>query len=156
MENIIISEQVIDAEIVESKPQTERERWIAGLRDMAKFFEDHPELPVPVSTIQLCLFPKVEEMRKYVHIFGKARKETLGDAYFFLNKVFYEDQYQKTYVQATWTRDNVCERVKTGTKKVMQTVQVKPAETIQVETEVETFEWKCPKVAAPPAELIEG
>lgn len=156
MNEAIVPNEVIDAELAEPKVSTERENWIAGIRAMADFFEQHPDLPYPLSNVQLCLFPKLDEMRKYVTIFGKAKKEALGDSYFTLNKYFYRDKYTSVYVQATWEREQVCEKVVTGRKKVMQTVQVKPPETIQVETEVETYEWKCPKVAAPPAELIEG
>lgn len=154
--NEITASEVINAELAEPKELTEREKWIAGVRALADFYEAHPDLPVSVSSIQLCVFPKLEEMRKYVAIFGKAKKDVLGDSYFILNKVFYEDSHQSIYIQATWEREQVCERVVTGRKKVMQKVQVKPPETIEVETEVETFEWKCPKVAAPPAELVEG
>lgn len=152
----LIASQVINGEVVESTPLSEREKWIAGVRALASFIEAHPDVPVPVSNIQLCIFPKLEEMRKYVSIFGKAKKEALGDSYFTLNKVFYKDHYTEIYLQATWEREQVCERVVTGRKKVMQKVQVKPAETIEVETEVETYEWRCPKVAAPPVELTEG
>ncbi len=152
----LLRSEVIDAELSEPKAMTEREEWIAGVRALADFYEQHPDLPLSVSDIQLCLFPKLEEMRKYVGIFGKAQKDALGDSYFTLNKQFSKDRYRKIYIQATWQREKVCERVVTGRKKVIQKVQIKPAETTDVEVEVETYEWKCPKVAAPPAELMEG
>jgi hypothetical protein len=147
---------VIDGEVVEPTELTETQKFVKGLRDMAAFIEAHPELPMPCSTLRVDYWPKLEELRDYVRTFGRLKKDAIGDSYFVLRKEFYKGAYTSISIEANWSRDSVCKKVKTGTKKVMQTVQTKPPETIEVETEVETFKWECPKVAAPPAELVEG
>lgn len=156
MDSIITQNDVIEGQVVEPKELSEREKWISAVRALANFCEAHPDLPVSYSSIQLDLFPTFEEMRKYVSIFGKAQKGVLGDTWFMLSKKFYDDGNRKIIIEANWSRNTVCKKVVTGTKKVMKKVEVKPAETIEVEAEVETYEWECPKIAAPPAEFVEG
>jgi|ERR1700685_1303902 len=147
--------QVIDGEIAEPKAMTESQKLIKGLRDLASFLEAHPELPMTSSTLRVDYFPRLEEMAQYVKILGKMKKDGLGDSWFVLRKDFYRSEYASVSIEANWARERVCQKIKTGTKKIMQQIQTKPAETTQIEVEVETFEWKCPKVAAPPPELVE-
>jgi len=61
---------------------SDREEFVANLREAADFFENHPDCPVPDTFGGLSLTVKVntiEDLRKAFHLSGKWDKEYQGD-----------------------------------------------------------------------------
>jgi hypothetical protein len=123
------------------KELTERQKFVAALRDCAAFFEAHSDVAIPVSLQTFYLFPEVKEIATYAKAFGKCRKDG-NDTFFNLTKTF----GSAIEVQAAWYRNTVCERVVVGKKKVEVPVMQEVGKNI---VEQDVVEWKCPKVLQP-------
>ena len=122
----------------------EQANYIQGLREIAKFYEDHPETPLPYEG-NICPFTifdaSVQHIAAAAKAFGKADK-IYGEDHFELVKTF-----PSGIVLRFWTsRENVCEKVVVGTKLVpevhLPAVPAKDAYTIPAKTE-EVVEWRC-------------
>jgi hypothetical protein len=129
--------------------KSEREKFIEAILDFAAWYEAHPEVELPASLMTVYIFPGVEKMASYARAFGKCRKSG-DDSFFNLTKTF----GSALELQAAWYRNQVCERVVVGKKKVERAVMQEVGKEI---VEQDVVEWKCPKVLAPlaPAELME-
>lgn len=110
---------------------------VEGLRELADFIEDHPELPItqPYLTLTFWIWSEGEEGKRKAAIaaraFGNAQK-IHGGGYLDIRKKF-----GPIAVDFTVSRDAVCRRIVTGTK-------VTPAETRVIPERVEeTVEWIC-------------
>jgi hypothetical protein len=149
MNEIVASGNVVDAEVVETVAETRvltsREDFIAGLRGLARFYDEHPEVVVPGCEARVYIFPRdAKEVPKYARAFGEASKEYLGDAYFTLNKPF----GKLIVLQAAWNRGDVCERVVVGQEEVEQEVIVSKVTELR-KVMVDKVEWRCAPVLAP-------
>jgi len=149
--NEIVETQVVDGEYVgvAGKPLTVHERFAANLRMLADWYEAHPEIEIPAGEIAFYIFPGGEEnVPKVAHAMGKARKGTIGDAYFKLERFFGD----KLILRACWTREAVCKRKVIGQRTVEREV---PVGYRTEKTTEDVVEWECPKVMAP-RELAEA
>jgi len=109
--------------------------WCKGLRDMADFAESHEDLSEYPTSFTLNLFADdAEEMAKMARRLGTSEKHE-DSLWYFLSRSFGPHS-----VSLNIRREEICERVQVGTKKVM-----KPApDTPQVEVEEPVYEWSCP------------
>ena len=110
---------------------TEREQWIASLRELATWLSEHPDLPCPTySGFNMNVFVNGSELGTLARE-HRPWEKVFGQSYFSLVKRFGPHSYE-----ANIDRSQVCERVVTGKRLV-------PA---QPEHEEETYEWKCSDV----------
>lgn len=107
--------------------EKERAATIQGLRELAMFLEQHPEVPCPMVGGQNAFIATKAEMRALARV-TSWRKEYVG-SWFTLAKDFPGDVALHLNIE----RSTVCRKVVTGTKVV-------PA---RPEHEVEEFEWVC-------------
>lgn len=106
---------------------TERRALISGLRDLATFLEDHPEIPTPITNPANAFVYGKEEMEKVVRVMGSVKKR-VTEEYFFVQKAF-----GSVTLEVNCRRELICERRVIG-KKII------PA---QPEREVEEVAWDC-------------
>ncbi len=145
-------EEILNAQVVEevkAEERAERQRFSDALRECAAWFESHPEVKLPESSITIYLFSQIADIAPYARAFGKCKKS--GDENFFnLTKWF----GSTVELQACWHRQQVCERVVVGTKRVERPVMQEVGKEVVIQ---EIVEWKCPKVLEPlaPRELQE-
>lgn len=125
---------------------TAQQRFSEGLRELADFYDAHPEVKAPYTGTNFTIFGITkEDLPIYARAFGKAEK--CFDAYSFqLSKSFGYEMKLRTYS----SREEVCERVKIG-EKVVPAHTIPAQEEKFVEEEVEAvFEWKCPDAILKP------
>lgn len=115
----------------------ERNQQIADMHTMLAWFELHPEIPLPSPTFSLYAWNTEEEARRMARAMGTFEKGG-NDQFLYLIKHF-----GKVQVEAVFTREQVCERVVTGTREVPE--KIIPAQVVEAHTE-ETFEWRCPQL----------
>lgn len=142
----------------------ERSEYIAGLRQLADVLEQHDELPLPVQgtllPMSMC-FLSGDDDRSAIAAGARAlpcrldkrvRDGSGCDSYFDLH-----GQLHGLRVQLTAYRDDVCERVVTGTEEVTRTVKDPEAlaavPEVEVTETVETVEWRCHSILAPQGEV---
>lgn len=121
------------------------EKLIAGLRELADFIEERPELfdrqGLAFGTAYVFTYT-ADEFAECVRLLGKGQKEA-NDAYFNVTR-----RFGPIELQVTANRSAVCEKVQTGTKVVKardpQLVHEAIKDIPQVETEEPVYEWKCP------------
>ncbi len=111
--------------------------YIEGLHAMADLMEQHPEA-IPVLPFQAMHFPadKAEMLRLTRAIGGSWDKAEGTASYFELNKAI-----GPHYVRILTGRNEVCERVETGT----ETVEITDPDAPKVTVTRPTYEWKCPE-----------
>ncbi len=118
--------------------------YVAALRGMADVIEQSALDPdTYMSRPMLNLFVEnADAMAALVRqIGGHFTKDTLGESVFFLRR-----DCAGGYIDVNASRENVCERVVTGTKVVhIPDPDFEAPEVPTVEVEVETFEWRCPE-----------
>lgn len=132
---------------------------IASLLELAVLLEQNPDLPLPwqldSGTLDIHLMrsddPRGELARIVRMLPGEVRKEVWGD------KTPYFTAHAKVgsiRLDVTTYRDQVCERVVTGTREVTETVPdphvVVPL--VEVTKTVEDVEWVCGPLMAPAVE----
>lgn len=116
--------------MTESNIETERRRaCVNGLRQMATFIEEHPELPVPLG-VGLNVFVSDKGQLAEVARVGGVKWEKCANGDFFYIKANFEGEHS---YEVNISRKEICRRVVTGTR-------VEPA---QPEREVEIVEWVC-------------
>lgn len=139
--------EAVEEEVIELTPQ---QKFSTALRDLAEFYDAHPELTAPQwpSAFTIYSVPK-DDLPTYARAFGTCDK--VFDEYSYrLVKTFGAGITLETYS----SRESVCERVKIGEEVVpAHVVAAKPAEEEKfVEESVrEVFEWKCPGSLLAPA-----
>ncbi len=112
-------------------------RWAAGLRELADFAEAHPETFAPYMGLTCNLFPRTREnFSRQARDLGKANKVDMS-SYYGLQREFGPHS-----VQLLINREQVCERVQTGTRTV--TVPDPDVDVPTVEIEEPVYEWQCP------------
>lgn len=107
-----------------------RAAFIAGLRELAAFLEQHPDVDAPRHQT-MNFFPRTREKMQKIARGASWDKVWLED-WFTLRKTFCDDLTLEINIE----RGTVCRKVKTGTT----IVSAKPAEP---EHEVETYQWVC-------------
>lgn len=113
---------------------SERNDLIAGLHELADFFEDHPRIEAPANIAVNSMYFDREEFIRAAREFGSAKKDTIEN-WFYLTKSFGNGAVT---FDLNITRDKVCTKRVTGTR----TVPRKPA-VAEHEEEI-VVEWECP------------
>ena len=113
-----------------------------GLRQLAAFLDDNPELAEALGPPTLYLWAASEaRFRANNALLGTFTKGS-GGSYLNATKAFGPVTVESTIQQA-----NICEKKVVGTRKVMQYVPVDPNSHVEyhnVEVEEEVTEWVCP------------
>lgn len=115
-----------------------------SLREVAAFFEQHEELPVPGGLVSIGWYEPSgkEQMTAIAKAFGTCKKKFEGE-WFRLIKTF-----GVITLTATDLRSSVCERVQVGTKvipeQISPAVEARPEEVIP-EHEEAIYEGYCPE-----------
>ena len=118
---------------------SERESFIADLRSAADFFEQHPELRTP-SDARIDVWARTKaEMSVFLRASGHVEKHYLSD-WVFLRKTMPNGLIR---VEFNGNREQVCERIVTGTKVVPAHVLPAQPETEVPEKVEEIVEWRC-------------
>lgn len=140
----------VEPEPVKPDPRTE---YIAGLHALAAWLTEHPEVPLPYGAGTSDLFDseKVtfylrtrEQMRTFARLFpGRLDKRTWerrdGDG----GRMELHGHLAGLHLYASVERDEVCERIVTGTRQVTEEVPDPAAPKITVTRTVEDVEWRC-------------
>lgn len=132
------------------------QEFVSGLRNVADFFETHPELKAPYEVtrgekLTVGFFGEItddldidskEGAAAFVRIVGGRIKKDANDSHLIL--VADKGSFA---VRAVASRDALCERVQTGTRIVPATEETFiPA---QPEREEPVYEWRCNSILAP-------
>lgn len=117
-----------------------RALYIKGLRELATFLEEHPELPhPPCPSTQLVTVDTKAELAAIARVSGvRWDKDFQSEHYFALKTAFHGDVVYGVFIE----RSQVCEKHSLGTKLIPATP----------EHEVENFRWVCndePLLASP-------
>lgn len=130
--------------MLDAEQTRQRTEFIAGLREMADFFDARPDLKTPSQHIKtnINLFAKDKaELLELRRQMGNVVKREWGtfNEYIALRKAFRGG----FSIDVNILKDNTCERVKIGE----EVVPAKPARTIELPAEpektVEKYEWHC-------------
>ncbi len=105
-----------------------RRALIQGLREIALFLEQHPEIPTPSLGVHLDVFVQTRDHLADVARSGSWEKQWIGN-YFALRRMFAGDVHLDINIQ----REQICRRVVTGTR----TVAAEPEHTEEI------VEWVC-------------
>ncbi len=111
-----------------------RTLFIQGLRDLASFYDAHPQVPPPYQH-QVMVFTDDKATLAAIAKAGNWEK-VWSDSWFSLKKAFGESLLLEIYVD----RSVVCRKVVTGTRVV-------PATPATEEREEEVTEWVCDDVS---------
>ena len=140
---------------------TDRDGFTAGLRAVASFLDDHPEVPLPLldshtdhmfTTMAIYLVDESTaraELTAIARAMGTANKAASGDRF-----QVYRD-FHGIRVMAQAPRDQVCTRVVTGVEDREVEEVVTPAVVRKVRKPVEVVEWRCEPLLAPVADGVQ-
>ena len=109
--------------------------FIKGLRQIADFYETHPEIPTPYVDKLFAFLQTRDQMTEVARAIGTCEKGA-DDNYFWLRKTFGTFK-----VEWNVSRNVACRRVVVGTREV-------PEQVIAAHTE-EIVEWHCDPILAP-------
>ena len=137
-------------------------KFVASLRRAADFFEQRPELGLPHEGIRkevefhfYAFFTSTSvpsiNSKEGLAFFAKAvggKLDKIDESNYFKLK----SQQDGFSLSAVATRNNVCEKVITGTKHVPAVILEARPETIIPAHEEPIYEWRCPSLLAPTAE----
>ena len=76
--------------------------FVDSLRQIADFYEAHPEVPPPFSAPYLCFYPTKEQLPMIIRAFGSCKKE-VSEERFRLNR-----EFGSLTITASWDRNAVC------------------------------------------------
>jgi len=111
--------------------KSERQNYIDGLRQVAQFLADNPDVGLPEPHMAIYRMPDTREgAATAMRAFGNCTKR-YDDSMFRLTK-----QFGGITLQAVFYRSSVCERKVVG-KKIIPAVPAQP------EKEVDLVEWVC-------------
>lgn len=152
VEVVGVEVEAVAAEAVEEVviELTSQQKFSTALRDLAEFYDAHPELTAPQYPSAFVIYSITKnDLPTYARAFGTCDK--VFDEYSYrLVKTFGAGIRLETYS----SRESVCERVKIGEEVVpAHVVAAKPAEEEKFVEEYkrEVFEWKCPGSLLAPA-----
>lgn len=120
-----------------------RQSKIAGMREMLNFLEANENVELPYFGV-FTGFPLEDQVKAMARAMKPAAKE-YSSYYFSLRKKFEGG----ITLDMSWARDNVCERIVTGTREVAE--EVIPERVIEAHTE-EIVEWACPDAVLAPSD----
>lgn len=138
----------------------DRARYIDGLRVFAAALEKHPEIPLPNDGMTLPLiitFFADDDPRAAMAAAARAlpcawRKKVSGNGTAASSYFDLEGDLAGLKLLLTAYRDDICERVVTGTREVTETVKdpgkLAAVPEITVTRTEETVEWRCGSVLA--------
>jgi hypothetical protein len=116
--------------------ENKRQSLIDGLREIAQFLEDHPDVPTPlIPRLDAFVYSKEAFSAAARAVGGHQEKKDYGIV-IALRRMFGDVSYDLNI-----QRDLVCERVVTGTRII-------PEQPAVPEHEEEIVEWKCSSVLA--------
>jgi len=130
------------------------ETLVTNLRAAADFVEAHPDLPTPTFVFNELSWgcynndDSASGMAAIVRAIGGRWDKNVDDEYYRLRRT-----YGALKLQVWAYRQEVCERVVTGTREVTTD---KPTAFEQVTETVEDFEWVCKPILAEAAEAAES
>ena len=114
-----------------------------ALRQIADFYDKHPEVPLPdLVSMPIYTVNTPEEIAPIARAFGTSFKE-YNSTFFKLTK-----QFGVIKLEVVAYRDQVCVKRVVGTKKVKKQVLAEyqpPANYVEKEVEEEIVEWDCPE-----------
>ncbi len=114
-----------------------RETEIANMREMLRFLEDNPAIPIPYFGMINSFANEDADVDTLARAMAPCKKE-VGKGYFSLTRDF-----GSVELSINFDREQVCERIVVGSKEV-------PEQTIKAHTE-DLVEWKCPDGILRPA-----
>lgn len=117
---------------------TSQQKFSQALREVADFYDQHPEIKTPVLGEMTIFGADKEQIALGARAFGKADKVFKGE-YFSLIKTFPSGMRLEYFAD----RERVCERVKVGEEVIPAHVIPAQEETIVEEKIKEVFEWRC-------------
>ncbi len=115
-----------------SHEQKRHRDFVKGLREMADWYEQHPETPIPAAPSFMIMVNDGVSFRKAVQAARSGKKTEFGNYIGF----------SKMFGGVGWTiaisRSVICERIQVGEREV-PAEPAKPARTEPI------YEWKCPE-----------
>lgn len=130
-----------------------REHQIAGIRELADWLESHPEIPIPHSlsgsseyAYELIHAQHGEDQKTVVAAVARALPGKVDKRVLKANDELFSITGRLPggiYIKAIADRDEVCERVVTGTREVTEEVADPAAPKVTVTRTVEDVEWRC-------------
>lgn len=124
--------------MVNCSPSERIDETVKGLRDMADFFEQHPEVQRPLDVGFYVIVHDKSELVKAARALGNCDKTV--DSYYNVQKKF-----GRFTLQFCVVRDAVCTQRVVGTKTVTTHKLITPAVYQEVEEVVENVAWDCPE-----------
>lgn len=138
-----------------------RREFVEGLRALAQWVEDHPEIDVPyqaksVATQAFTIGAHswnseteteqdvAEVFASMVKALGGSRAKDADDGYMRVTRKFGPGVALEVWA----SRNEVCEAVVVGTETVIENEIVEPAVTRRVEKQRDIVEWRCAPVLA--------
>lgn len=146
--------------------ESTRREFTEGLRQIADFLDDHPEVPLPWlnssetgtfrPTLPIILVDKdgqKETLAAIARAMGTAEKNVRGNL---PDRFYLYRQFAGIALAVNAARDQVCERVVTGTREVEveepDPVALAQVPTVKKTVTIEDVEWDCKPLLAAPAE----
>lgn len=116
----------------------ERREYIEGLRELAAWYEAHPEIPAPHGTaVHNAMLDSKEDAAMVIRALGSCEKH-YGDSIFTIAKPF-----RGITLEFYFYRGSVCRQIVVGTREVPeQVIPAQPEKVIPAHTE-EITKWEC-------------
>jgi hypothetical protein len=118
---------------------TRAEAWVAGLRELADFAEQHPELFDLYGETVNIFASTAEEMARKTRMIGTATKSSTNEWYV-VSRMFGPHKLDLNISRRTF-----CERILVGTKIVVKPDPEALEKVPTIEVEEDVFEWLCPE-----------
>jgi hypothetical protein len=135
-----------------------RERQIAGIRELADWLEAHPDIPVPHAlsgssefAYELIHAQHGEDQKAVVAAVARALPGKVDKKVLKANDELFSITGRLPggiWIKAIADRDEVCERVVTGTREVTEELPDPEAPKVTVTRTVEDVEWVCGSILA--------
>lgn len=119
------------------KPNIEKvKEFTQGLRDLADWYDAHPEVPLPENRMRIMSYCDTkEELATIVRAMGHCTKSVYEDI---LNV---ERNFGPVILRTVSLRDKVCEKVLVGQREIERTIVLESKKETVLE---DVYEWKCP------------